>query len=547
MKTAVRRKITRSKEKERQAKPGARRPVKPVRKKVNPPADATPKDKPRRNVVKNQPTARTSDIDVKEKEMTALSARMLVYSARIDKIDKDIGLSSSLNKQPTLSTGLLALDLCLGGAGYIPGFNVNFGAEQSGKSTSSMTTLGESLRMPIAVRKLFDAEGTVDRRYGGNILKTDSFDKVFGIRDRKGSWISPPLCRYHDSSILEEVFMDIHRVASFMPDKVFRPEIGENGEWFLVFDRTKAQTGLLKDLKLTPDKTLYQKTGKYWCSIGDDDSPQGLLIVDSLPSLVARDLDEESVSNKALALDARYLGKYLKLVRGKMRPKGIIMLAVNQLRDRPQPQPGQMPFYEPCGNVVKLASDTRTMYTSRVPMDGFPRCAENKGLCEEPSVEYPGGKDLYAFKGMTNYKNKYGTPGRKTAARVWIKDGNGAPRGFDPVYDTYKFLDDVGVLHGFVPSTVTDKRKTFKIDLPPVKSVDFTWIMFKTMILAEDGSDRKLWAKARELGAPKINLREYCKKLLKSGKAEELMATAARKQIEKPVTVDIESEDDGDE
>jgi RecA/RadA recombinase len=464
---------------------------------------------------------------------------MLVYSRNVDKIDKDIGLSSSLNKQPTLSTGSLAHDLMLG-HGYIPGFNVNFGAEQSAKSTGAMTTLGESLRMPIAVRKLFDAEGTTDRRYAGNILRTDAFDSVFGSRTTKGDWITPPLCRYHDSAILEEVFLDIHRVARMMPDKVFRPEIGNDGEWFLVFDRTKPQTAMLKEMGLTPDKHLFTKTGKYWCSVGDDQSPQGLIIVDSFPSLLSRDLDEESTSNKALAVDARYLGKYLKLVRGKMRPKGIILLGVNQLRDNPGAGPGQMPFYEPCGNVLRLASDTRTMFTSRIPMDGFPRCEANKGLCEEPSFEYPGGKDLYAFKGLTNYKNKYGTPGRKTSIRVWIKDGNGAPRGIDPAYDTYRFLDDIGVITG----PIHDSRRTFRIDLPPIKDVEWKWPIFKATILAEESGDKKLWAKARELGAPNFKLRAHCKKLLSSGKAEELMVLAARKQREKPVTVDIEADDD---
>lgn len=480
------------------------------------------------------------DLDVKEQEFNAVDARALVYSRRVDKIDKDLGLSTSLNRQPRMSTGLLAFDQLLG-SGYVPGFNVVFGAEASAKSTACMTTLGSSIRMPIPVRKYFDAEGAIDRRYTGNILRSDSFDSIFGSRSRSGEWIKPPLCRYHDTNIIQEVFRDVHRIAKFMPDKVFRPEVGDNGEWFLVFERTKEQVALLKDLKLTPSKSLYQKTGKYWCSVGDDDSPQAAVFIDSLPSLIPQEIDEESMSDKARAIEARYLSQYMKLVRGDLRPKAIVLLAVNQLRANPNPQPGSMDWYEPGGNAIKFASDTRTMFTSRVPMDNFPRFKDNKGLCEEPSLEYPGGTDLYAFKGMTNYKNKYGTPGRKSAGRVLIKDGNGAARGFDTVYDTFKFLDICGVVHG----PIHDSRRRFKIDLKPVRDVEWTWPMFKACILANDGGNRAVRAKAQELGAPKFDLRKFCKKMIETGRSEELMIKAGIRAREKASTVDLEA-DDGD-
>ena len=204
---------------------------------------------------------------------------------------------------------------------------------------------------------------------------------------------------------------------------------------------------------------------------------------------------------------------------------------------------GSMPT-EPtiiANGIVCHNSDTRTMFTSRVPMDNFPRFKDNKGLCEEPSLEYPGGTDLYAFKGMTNYKNKYGTPGRKSAGRVLIKDGNGAARGFDTVYDTFKFLDICGVVHG----PIHDSRRRFKIDLKPVRDVEWTWPMFKACILANDGGNRAVRAKAQELGAPKFDLRKFCKKMIETGRSEELMIKAGIRAREKASTVDLEA-DDGD-
>jgi RecA/RadA recombinase len=515
------------------------------RKKVRPPRELSGEEignKKRKKLRQPKPVAKESDIDVKEQSFSAVDARALVYSRRVDKIDKDLGLSTSLNKQPRMSTGLLAFDQLLG-SGYVPGFNVVFGAEASAKSTACMTTLGSSIRMPIPVRKYFDAEGAIDRRYTGNILRSDSFDDIFGSRSRTGEWIKPPLCRYHDTNIIQEVFRDVHRIAKFMPDKVFRPEVGENGEWFLVFDRTKEQVALLKELKLTPSKSLYQKTAKYWCSVGDDDSPQAAVFIDSLPSLIPQEIDEESMSDKARAIEARYLSQYMKLVRGDLRPKAIVLLAVNQLRSNPNPQPGSMDWYEPGGNAIKFASDTRTMFTSRVPLDNFPRFKDNKGLCEEPSLEFPGGTDLYAFKGMTNYKNKYGTPGRKSAGRVLIKDGSGAARGFDTVYDTFKFLDNCGVIQG----PIHDSRRRFRIDLKPVRDVEWSWPMFKACILANDGGNRAVRAKAQELGAPKFDLRKFCKKLVETGRSEELMIKAAVASRQKAAEIDLEADDDGEE
>lgn len=508
-------------------------------KKVGPPRELSGEEigNKKRKLAK-QPKGEKGDLDVKEQAISVVDARALVYSRRVDKIDKDLGLSTSLNRQPRMSTGLLAFDQLLG-SGFVPGFSMVFGAEASAKSTASMTALGSCIRTNIPVRKYFDAEGAVDRRYTGNILRTDSFDDVFGSRSRTGEWIKPPLCRYHDTNIIQEVFRDIHRIAKFMPDKVFRPEIGDNGEWFLVFERTKEQVALLKDLKLTPSKSLYQKTGKYWCSVGDDDAPQAAIFIDSIPSLIPQEIDEESMSDKARAIEARFLSQYMKLVRGDLRPKAIVLLAVNQLRSNPNPQPGSMDWYEPGGNTIKFASDTRTMFTSRVPMDNFPRFKDNKGLCEEPSLEYPGGTDLYAFKGMTNYKNKYGTPGRKSAGRVWIKDGNGAPRGFDLVYDTYKFLDTCGVIHG----PIHDSRRRFKIDLKPVRDVEWSWPMFKASILSHDGGNRAVKAKAQELGAPKFDLRKFCQKLIETGRSEELMTKAAVAARQKASTVDLEADD----
>lgn len=471
-----------------------------------------------------------------------------IYSKRVDAIDKKMGLSVSLSKQPRLSTGLLSIDLMLGN-GLVPGMSVFFGAEQSAKSTACMTTLRSSLGRTIPIRKYFDAEGAVDRRYTGNILGTDSFTDVFGDRDRAGRWIKPPMCLYHDDNITETVFRDMHRTAAMLPNKVYHQEIGE---WFLVFDRTREQVELCKELVNAktveaPDKSLMRTTGHYWCSVGDDSSPQAVFFLDSLPSLIPEKVDEDE-GGQGLAADARVLSMYLKRVRGKLRPKGAVLMCVNQLRDRPMPGPGQLPYYEPCGNAVRFCADARSMFTSRVPMDGFPRWKDNKGICIEESVEYPDSFDLYAFKGITNIKNKYGQPFRKTSARVWYKDGEGEPRGFDPVYDVYRFLDTLGAIEGFQPTTVTDNRKKFYINLKPIMDIEWTWPMFKALIIGHYDKNRRVLKTAHDLGAPvRFDLRAYCQKLLDSGKSEDMVAANNRRLEKRSSGVDLEADDDDKE
>jgi hypothetical protein len=465
------------------------------------------------------------------------------YMSRVRKIDKDLGLNNQLSRQPRVSTGLLCADMVLGN-GFVPGFNIFVGEEQSAKSTASMTTLGASLQRPIPIRKYFDAEGAVDMRYTGNILGVDEFSDVFGQQDRTGRWIKPAHCLYYDTNIIEEVFRDIHRMTAFMPDKIYREDAGE---WFLRFGRTREEVGLLKELKLSPDKALYRSTGQYWCSVGDDDAPQAMVFIDSIPALIPKDIDEEAMSDKGRAIEARFLGKYMKLVRGKLRPKAVVLMAVNQLRSNPDSGPGAQPFYETGGNVMKFASDSRTMWSSRVPQDNFPRFAENKGLCEEQSVEFPGGTDLYAFKGITNIKNKYGQPKRKSMARVWIKDGDGEPRGFDPVYDTWKFLDTLGLCSA--KPSFTDKRKTFRLDIPRIADVDFTWPLFKAYVIAQADGNKRLLAAAAERGAPtRFRLRDYCFHMIRSGKSEELLSrvATAKNTGKLDPSMDIEAEGDGD-
>lgn len=468
-----------------------------------------------------------------------------LYSREIDRIDKKIGLVGGLVQQPRLSSGVLCFDLAFGM--FAPGLCLYVGAEGSAKSTASMTALREAIRAQVPITEYMDPEGTVDGEYTSGILGVSSLDQVFGQRDQKtGKWLVQPLARYHDTHILEEVFTAIKAALDVLPDKRYRPD---KEQWYLIFSRKTSSMARMKDLGLTPDPKLYTDTGSYWCPIGDDSSVQAVFFVDSFPAMVTEDVDLEKTSGNALGLLAAALSKWLPRITGKLRRKAAILVGVNQLRDRPMPKPGQLDWYEPAGNSLKLFSSLRNMMRSVVPPDGigWERDEKNKATAIEDSVEVEGGTDRYMWKNLSNIKNKHATPMRKTQCRVWIEDGNGMARGIDPTFDVWNFYDTLGLI------TKTKRSKgeqRFTISgIKALKGIEFTWASFKTLVLAETLGSRELLKKAIKLGAPQFKLNTHARKLIETGEANQLLVAAQQKSTSKIGDLeDLEEDnDDGDE
>lgn len=475
-------------------------------------------------------------VAVREAPQLSVQDRLAYAMAkRVDAIDKKMMLTTDLATQPYMPSGLLALDLVMG-RGYNPGMIVHFGAEASAKSTATWLAMGQSLKLPIVERQVYDAEGATDLRYTSSVIGRQLQD-LFGKRNPKGGWEVPPIIRYRSTNITEHVFRAIHRSISILPDKRY---LEDRNEWFLVFGRSREELAIIKELGLNPDKRLYTDTGKYWCSVGDDASPLGVFAVDSLPALVPEAIDEEETSDKAMAVNARALGKVLTLVRGKLRAKACILICVNQLRDRPGVTHG-VPWYEPMGNVTKFSSDVRNMWTSRAPPSSWDR-GENKGLCVEPSVEFPGRVDHYAFKGIGNWKNKYGTPFRKSMARVWVSDGKGNARGFDPVYDALEALTALNLIEG----PIHDSRRPFRVKIDKIADYDFSWQSFKTLVLAEHSRSRAALDAAMKLGAPKFKIREHLGKMIVGRKTDLMIAENTGRRALPKGTVDLEADDGGE-
>lgn len=167
------------------------------------------------------------------------------------------------------------------------------------------------------------------------------------------------------------------------------------------------------------------------------------------------------------------------------------------------------PEYEPCGSALKFYSDVRIKNTSRasVPFSGF---KIDKGIVEEDSLDVPGGKDMYRFISMKTVKNKLGgIPNRETWSRLWISDANGQARGFDPVFDTWYYMKELGLITGTI-NKISFSAETPFGDLKPI-----SWKDFKFLILGSK-SDITEWCTKHKVKAGSI--RAWCKKHCSSGK-----------------------------
>lgn len=159
--------------------------------------------------------------------------------------------------------------------------------------------------------------------------------------------------------------------------------------------------------------------------------------------------------------------------------------------------------------IVSHNSDVRIKATSRGSAPyGF---VLDKGIMEESSVNVEGGKDIYRFIVLRTTKNKLGgIPNREVWARVWVSDGNGQARGFDPVFDTFEYLKQLGYIDG------TRNNLKFHPDVPLHGAKKLSFEDFKVLVL---GTKKEITEVCERVGLKKAgNIRAWCAKHCASGK-----------------------------
>lgn len=428
----------------------------------------------------------------------------------LDSVEKKYGLSSSLvdRDEQRLSTGLLSLDLLLNGGIVGGGWYTIYGGEQSCKSTLTMTLLC-MIQNAIDERErkiaagIFDYEGSSDVEYIGNMMEAlglkSNAAEIFGIKDDDtGEWLVKPKIRYYMPDNGEEFFKYLAKVKRALPDV---QKMGDN--YWYVYEHTQENK---KKFSGMYDTKYLTKTNKIRIP-APDGFMQAVYICDSYPAMLPDGLDDDD-RNDAMAEQARMFSTGIKKIRAGMRKKRMTVFGVNQLRLRPAVMHGN-PEYEPCGEALKFFSDVRIKATSRGSAPyGF---VLDKGIMEESSVNIEGGKDIYRFIVLRTTKNKLGgIPNREIWARVWVSDGNGQARGFDPVFDTFEYLKQLGYIDG------TRNNLKFHPDVPLHGAKKLSFEDFKVLVL---GTKKQITEVCERVGLKKAgNIRAWCAKHCASGK-----------------------------
>lgn len=429
------------------------------------------------------------------------SSTLDLYADVIDDLEKSTGLASQDNvNRIRISTGLGAMDIILGGGLCAGGWYTFFGGEQSSKSTLASTQLVAAAMNPgVPVRAYWDYEGSFSPDYIHNISKAMGFkgrlDDLFGLLDSKtGKYAKTPLIRLYQDTVGERFFDYLAKLERLLPDKLYK-----NGQWWLVYDVTKNNT----HLKSKADANLLRRTNKYWIPT-DNGDPQALLVCDSLPAMLPARLDEDD-AGAGMAAQARMFSEQLKRVKGRMAPKRIIVMAINQLRLRPATMFGN-PEYEPCGEAPKFFSDVRIRMASRSIPGG-------KGqIEEEPGIN--GGTDTYRYVHVRAHKNKLSVPGREGWLRIWVSNADGEACGYDPVYDSFWVLKETGLVSG-------TKNRISIAAFGLEKAKPMSWMQFKTLIIGSKQQMTSVFKSIGYTGKP-FMLRSKIMAMVKSGKAEEL-------------------------
>jgi len=164
------------------------------------------------------------------------------------------------------------------------------------------------------------------------------------------------------------------------------------------------------------------------------------------------------------------------------------------------------PEYEPGGEAIKFFSDCRLRVLPRA-LSGVPG-AKGKGMIEEePRILESGGQDSYRYIHIRAHNNKLSVPNLEGWLRLWITDGEGVARGFDPVWDVYYYLRETGQISG--------QRSKLKLALDgrenPKKALP--WMDLKALVIGTKAQRIEVW-KSLMPGSRPFDLKGFCKKQL---------------------------------
>lgn len=362
----------------------------------------------------------------------------------------------------------------------------------------------------------------IEKFYGNKL----SAQEIFGVRNPKtGDWELNPRVRYYTEDVGETFFDAMKGFLNSLPNKVYLKD-----QWYFEYENTHPNRKIVGDLY---DKKLFSKFNKFMVPTSNTQM-QALIVLDSYPAMLSDRADERDEGGGGVGEQARMFSENIKKIKPKLKKKGVALIGVNQLRQRPMVQHGPSE-YEPGGEALRFFSDQR-FRVSPVSLSTIGWGSGGQILEEKSTLQK--GYDKYRFIKIKATKNKLAPPYHEGLIRLWVSDSDGEAHGIDPVFDTFQAGKMMGQITGnFKKMTVTliHDSKAKKTEL---LAKNISWLDFKAWILASPKDRQVILKKLKKAGVYKgknlkLNLRKTFATQIKSGLGETLMYAAFKNRVDK--------------
>ena len=367
----------------------------------------------------------------KEEKSPALDFQKAMQT-KLNQITKDlkvtpVGFDAPEGTNGAISTGVLCLDLITGGGFPRHRMTTVSGESGAGKTTLISKAMGTLLRNKKTLVHYEDLEGAAD--YQWMLQNGTDMNEYLG---KKGK----PKTLY------------------YIPDF----ESGDDSLRYV--NRVLEVAGELD----TSDLGVHSNVFFY----------------DSLAAAVSEELIENDEAGSKPYL-AALLSRYIPMIRSRLKRANAAFIGINQLRENPRARFGN-PLYEPGGNSPTFYADLKLWLETvgkakRIddPKKEHPITPKDSKFFKAGGYfleENPDGTvDKYRFTHIKTVKNRVFPPLKETFMRVWVEENGITGRGIDPVWDTIRFYEEVGL------------AKFNSMDDVELKGVSYAYWDLKTEIL----------------------------------------------------------------